>query len=70
MCVVLTLELNGDIEHRLLQEPAVAGELIGCHSSELASERRIEDARVARGGIVVRALAAIKACSAHESDGG
>src|SRR5215472_463259 len=29
MCLVLTLELHREIEHRLLQKPAVGGELIG-----------------------------------------
>ena len=69
MCLVLTLELHGEIEHRLLQKAAVRRELIGCHRSELASERRIEDVRVARYGIVLLLLAAVEACGAQESDG-
>jgi hypothetical protein len=66
---VLTLELHGDFEHRLLQKPAVRGELIGCHRSKLAAERRIEDVRVTRRGIVLLLLPAVEACGAQESDG-
>jgi uncharacterized ParB-like nuclease family protein len=36
MRLVLTLELHGEIEHRLGQKPAVGRELIRCHRSELA----------------------------------
>src|SRR5215813_14032523 len=43
MRFVLTLGLHGEIKYRLLQEPAVGRELIRCHCSELASERRIKD---------------------------
>src|SRR6516162_937923 len=70
MCLVLTLELHGEIEHRLLQKPTVRSQLIGCHRSELAAERRVEDVRVARRGIVLRLLAAVEACGTHECDGG
>src|SRR5215813_4072528 len=42
MCLVLALELHGEIEHRLLQKPAFCRELIGCHRSELAAERSVE----------------------------
>ena len=69
VCLVLTLELHGEIEHRLLQKPAVRGELIGYHRSELAAERRVEDVRVTRRGIVLRLLPAVEACDAQESDG-
>jgi hypothetical protein len=68
MRLVLTLEQHGEIEHRLLQKAAVRPELIGCHRSELASERRIEDVRVARCGIVLLLLPAVEACGAQASD--
>ena len=70
MCLVLTLELHGKIEHRLLQKAAVRSELIGGHRSELATKRRIEDVRVARRRIVLRLLPAVEACRAQKSDGG
>ena len=37
--------------------------------AELAAERRVEDAGVARRGIALRLLAAVEACGAQESDG-
>ena len=68
MRLVRTLEQHVEIEHRLLQKAAVRRELMGCHRSELASEGRIEDVRVARCGIVLLLLPAAEACGAQESD--
>src|SRR6516162_4382157 len=70
MCLVLTLELHGEIEHRLLQKPTVRSQLIGYHRSELAAERRVEDVRVARRRIVRGLLPAVKAGSTKETDRG
>ena len=65
MRLMLTLELHREIEHRLIKKSAVRGELIGCHGSELAAERRVEDVRVTGRGIVLRLLFAVEACGAQ-----
>src|SRR5262249_3648759 len=70
MRLVLALELHCEIEHRLLQKPTVRSQLIGYHRSELATERRVENVRVAGRRIVLGLLPAVKAGSTKESDRG
>ena len=46
MCLVLTLELYREIEHRFLEEPAVGADLIGGYRLVFGAEHGVKDAGV------------------------
>ena len=49
--LVMALERDGEIEHRLLQQAALGAHLVGGDRFVLGAERGVEDADVAGGGV-------------------